>query len=321
MRRGYGKRRKMVSGINIAEIRRNVDASDAVVRVVIATHDGSTPRGAGASMIVTPTQQQGTIGGGALEYTAISTARALLKKQGEWLREYVKVPLGPSLGQCCGGAVNLLMERFSDLELAQLEGMENTFARPVISGAPINLPLPVQKTNTLGIVLKNGWLVEPISPPKQPLWIYGAGHVGRALVTTLVGLEFDVIWVDTARARFPGDIPDHAQMLIAANPADVVHHAPDHARHLVMTYSHKFDYDICHAVLARPFSTLGLIGSDTKRTRFLRRLKDAGVDASRLQCPIGERALGKEPMAIAVGVVAELLRPQQQGKHLMEVGA
>ena len=304
----------MVTGIDIVEIAQHVADSGAVVRVVVADHKGSVPRATGVSMLVTSDAQYGTIGGGALEFDAVTKARKLLMQNGQWLREFAKVPLGPSLGQCCGGSVSLLSERFSAVELAHLEGLTDTFARPV--SGDIEMPLPVKKhlrevrsgAEPAETTLQNGWLIETIQPSQHPLWIYGAGHVGRALVATLEGLPFNVTWIDTARDRFPEHIPKHADMLVAQNPADAVLHAPDEARHLVLTYSHSLDLEICHRVLARHFSALGLIGSETKRTRFIKRLAEAGVDPSRLDCPIGDRSLGKEPMAIAVGVVAELLQ-------------
>lgn len=304
----------MVAGIDIVEIARHVHKDGAVVRVVVADHKGSVPRATGTAMLVTLDAQHGTIGGGALEFDAVAKARKLLMQKGDWLREFAKVPLGPSLGQCCGGSVSLLSERFGAVELAHLEGLTDTFARSA-TGDP-EMPLHVRKylrevrsgAETIETRLQNGWLIEPVQPSQQPLWIYGAGHVGRALVASLEGLPFAITWVDTARDRFPDVIPKHADMLVAQNPADAVRHAPDGARHLVLTYSHAIDLEICHQVLSRRFSALGLIGSDTKRTRFIKRLVAAGVDPSRLDCPIGDRSLGKEPMAIAVGVVAELLK-------------
>ena len=196
------------------------------------------------------------------------------------------------------------------------------FVRPVTSGKLTSMPLPVQKRlreNRSGVeantfTLVNGWLVEPLDAPKQPLWIYGAGHVGRALITILEGLPFAVTWVDFARERFPDIIPANVDMLVAENPADAVAYAPSDAQHLVLTYSHSIDLEICLRVLNREFGGLGLIGSNTKRTRFIRRLTEAGVDISRLECPIGNRDLGKEPMAIAVGVTTALLE-QRRAKN------
>ena len=146
-----------------------------------------------------------------------------------------------------------------------------------------------------------------------PLWIYGAGHVGRALITTLAGLPYAVTWIDDARARFPDPIPDHATMLVAQNPTDAARHAAQDAHHLVLTYSHALDLSLCHQILSQPFASLGLIGSATKRTRFLKRLRALGHSEqtlTRLTCPIGDPTLGKHPQAIAVSVVHALLKPQ-----------
>ncbi|OUS07240.1 xanthine dehydrogenase accessory protein XdhC [Rhodobacterales bacterium 52_120_T64] len=320
----------MVTGFDISELRQHIRDAGRVVRVVIVEHKGSTPRETGTSMLVTETGQVGTIGGGVLEFEAAADARNMLQTDGNWQRAFSKIPLGPNLGQCCGGSVSLLAECYGETELAHLETLQGPFVRPITSGEPTELPLPVQKhlrsarsgASNTALTLLNGWLIEPLETPQQPLWIYGAGHVGRALVTTLEGLPFAVTWVDSARDRFPTNIPPHADMLVAANPADAVAFAPDDAQHVVLTYSHSIDLEICLRVLNRAFGGLGLIGSDTKRTRFIRRLTEAGADASRLECPIGNRALGKEPMAIAVGVTAGLLEQLRVEKQKMrEVSA
>ena len=320
----------MVAGFDISGLRQHIRDAGKVVRVVIAAHSGSAPRETGTSMLVTESEQFGTIGGGALEYEAVADARKMLAQGGDWLRMFSKIPLGPNLGQCCGGSVSLLAECIGEIELEHLETLQGPFVRPVTSGEPVGIPLPVQKhlrdarsgASNTALTLLNGWLIELLETPKQPLWIYGAGHVGRALVATLEGLPFSVTWVDFARDRFPTNIPKHADMLVATNPADAVAYAPNDAQHLVLTYSHSIDQEICLRVLSRAFGRLGLIGSDTKRTRFIRRLTEAGVDASRLECPIGNRALGKEPMAIAVGVTAALLEQIRVQKQIIgEVSA
>ncbi len=164
--------------------------------------------------------------------------------------------------------------------------------------------------NPGALIFADGWLVETLKRPHQPLWLYGAGHVGREIVDVLADLPFEITWVDTTQNRFPTEIPAHAAPLVAQNPADAVRHAPDTAHHLVLTYSHALDLDICHAVLSRDFATLGLIGSATKRSRFTTRLRKLGhsdAHIAQMICPIGQPSLGKTPKAIAVGVAAELL--------------
>jgi xanthine dehydrogenase accessory factor len=156
------------------------------------------------------------------------------------------------------------------------------------------------------------WFVAPLARRTTPLYLYGAGHVGRALVRVLEGLPFDLVWVDTVRARFPAAIPAHARMEATRDPVSLAAQAPPGAFHLVMTYSHPLDLAICHALLRRgDFAYLGLIGSRTKRARFVKRLAEAGIDESmlaRLVCPIGIPGLsGKEPPMIAVSTAADLV--------------
>ncbi|MEM8742068.1 MAG: xanthine dehydrogenase accessory protein XdhC, partial [Pseudomonadota bacterium] len=161
------------------------------------------------------------------------------------------------------------------------------------------------------VAIEAGWLAEPWAEQPRMLVLYGAGHVGRAIVHVLDALPWRVLWVDDAPARFPADIPDHAERLVAANPADAVRLAGPEAAHLVLTYSHALDLEICHRILAQPFGFAGLIGSASKAARFRSRLRGLGhseTTVARLTCPIGDKHLGKTPAAIAIGVAAELLR-------------
>lgn len=294
-------------GLNLASLRSAVDTHGRVVRIVIVDHQGSTPRETGTSMLVWPTGQSGTIGGGALELQAVEHARRITEPTA------LKMPLGPALGQCCGGAVTLVLEPFRP---DTLPDDADSYIRPV--GTTTDKPLALRRAEksqrssgqAVPLIWQQGWLMEPLEQPATPLWIYGAGHVGRALVDTLEGLPFDITWVDTAPKRFPDAIPDHAAPLVAANPADAVKHAPADAHHLVLTYSHALDLDLCHAILSHPHRTLGLIGSATKRRRFASRLSELGHNTAQIEgiiCPIGRRDLGKTPKAIAIGVASELL--------------
>jgi xanthine dehydrogenase accessory factor len=151
--------------------------------------------------------------------------------------------------------------------------------------------------------------------PASPLWIWGAGHVGRAIAAVMAPLpQWDVTVVDTTPDRITG-LPDGVTPLVAADPARLVPHAPRGADHLILTYSHAIDLALCHALLTHGFASAGLIGSATKWARFRSRLAALGHPAdqiSRIACPIGDPALGKHPQAIAVGVAAALLRGGQR---------
>lgn len=236
----------------------------APVFVTVVDTQGSVPREIGASMTITPQGQDGTIGGGALEWEAAQIARDRLN--GEGLPFQRTFPLGPSLGQCCGGAVTL---QFS--------------AVPATS-----------------------------APQKDPVWIWGAGHVGRAVVSTLSPLQDrDITWIDTSAERFPSSIPPPVSPLVAAEIDRAVPHAPERAHHFIMTYSHDLDLRLCDALLTHGFATCGLIGSATKWIRFRKRLAQMGHMAdqiARITCPIGDPALGKHPQAIAISVAAEVLK-------------
>jgi xanthine dehydrogenase accessory factor len=269
-------------------------------------------------MLVWAEGQSGTIGGGALEFAAAERARAALAEGRDRLD---RAPLGPALGQCCGGAVTLLTEVWTAARLDAQGG--DVVARPV-PGGPEAMPLSVTRLLAAARnrgerprpVLKDGWMVEPVSRPARALWIWGAGHVGRAIVITLAPLpDLAISWVDTAADRFPEAVPDGVTRLVAANPADLVPFAPATAEHLVLTYSHALDLELCHRLLAHGFAACGLIGSRTKWARFRSRLAALGhADASiaRIRCPIGDPRLGKHPQAIAVGVAHEILKANEK---------
>lgn len=304
---------------DLGGLRAAVTAQGPVARVVIAAFAGSSPREVGAAMLVWPTGQSGTIGGGALEFQAAARARAMLAA-GTTAR-LDREPLGPKLGQCCGGTVTVLTEIFDANSLANME--ETVFARPVDS--PLDraaMPLAVSRllaqARGQGRLpqpgLMQGWMVEPIAQPTRHIWIWGAGHVGRAVVAVLAPLPgVALTWVDVHADRFPAAIPDGVTMLPAAEPALLMQHAPQAAEHLILTYSHMLDLALCHTALTHGFRACGLIGSRTKWSRFRKRLAALGHSApaiARIACPIGDPRLGKHPQAIAIGVATQVLQDQ-----------
>ena len=241
-----------------------------VVEVVAAR--GSVPREAGTRMLVAADVTLGTIGGGHLELQAIAQARELLG--GAAVARERRVALGPSLGQCCGGALEL---RFTPL----------AHSDPAAWSAPA---------------------------PRFVLQLYGAGHVGRAIVALLADLPCQVQWIDERESEFPpGLSPAHVQRLCVEPVQAEVAAAPAGAFYLVLTHSHEIDLALSQAILQRgDFGFFGLIGSRTKRARFEHRLTERGLSAeviARMTCPIGLAGIvGKEPETIAVAVVAQLLQ-------------
>jgi len=234
---------------------------------------GSVPREVGTRMLVARDDVAGTIGGGHLEWRAIAVARERLAA-GQAGPHEVAYPLGPALGQCCGGAVTLLTQALDASALA-------AWATPA---------------------------------PRFFLQLYGAGHVGRAIVRLLDGLNCQVQWIDEREAEFPAapSAPHIERVCVEPVEAEVAV-APAGACYLVLTHQHDLDERITEAILRRnDFGYLGLIGSATKRARFMRRFEQRGIDAgalARLTCPIGVPGIdGKEPEVIAVAVVAQLLQ-------------
>lgn len=275
-------------------------------RIVISKTAGSAPREAGAAMLVWQGGQSGTIGGGALELHVTQVARAMIRSGQMAMRE--QYPLGPALGQCCGGFVTIVTEVFHARNLPK----ELPYARRISGNA--------SRPKGDNFMDKKGWLIECAPPKRRPLWIYGAGHVGQALIHYLAPLpDFDITWIDTHPSRFPHQ---HVTNIVATEPPGVVNDAPDDAEHLILTYSHTIDLALCHTILSRKFESAGLIGSATKWARFRTRLAALGhepAQIARIACPIGDPSLGKHPAALALGVAHTLIH--STGKQLQERSA
>jgi xanthine dehydrogenase accessory factor len=254
---------------------------ERVVHVKVERAQGSTPREAGASMLVLESGDfHGTIGGGALEWEALRVARALFEPGHPpvLLRDF---PLGPELAQCCGGRMALRFELFAPEDAASIA---ERAAREDKAAA-------------------------------TPLALFGAGHVGRALVLALAPLPFRIRWIDARADAFPSLVPHNVEMRAPADPVAEVAALEADAFVLVMTHSHPLDLAIVSQALPRSFPFVGLIGSATKRARFESRMKDAGLpEAARLRlvCPVGVEGVdGKEPAIIAASMAAALLRARE----------
>lgn len=310
---------------DLEALRAAVAAHGRVARVVVAGVAGSAPREAGAAMLVWAGGQAGTIGGGALEWEAAARARGMLAAGGAAVD---RLPLGPALGQCCGGAVTLVTEVFAASTLPVPE--VGVLARALEGRAmPLAVKRILDRTRGQGVLpgttLVQGWLVEPVVRPRRALWVWGAGHVGRALVRAIAPLpDVAITWADVAEDRFPEVLPPGVTVLSDADLPARVAEAPVGAEHLVLTYSHALDLELCHRLLQHGFADAGLIGSATKWARFRARLAALGHSPSqiaRIRCPIGDPSLGKHPQAIAVGVAAAFLRQAETGAREREMRA
>jgi xanthine dehydrogenase accessory factor len=290
----------------------------AMVTVVGA--QGSTPRERGARMLVWADRFTGTIGGGSLERQALDQARRLLgqDQRRHALQDY---PLGPLLGQCCGGHVRLLVERLDGESLAWLQpaaaarepfhlvtefeggGMRRRL-EPADAAEADGPRIPIPEVRRLS---------ELIRPTLPRLVIFGAGHVGQAVARAMEPLPFHVDWLASRDDLRPEASGTQATILTEDELEEAIEAAPAGTFVAIFTHSHDLDYRLVRAALRRnDLSYVGLIGSRTKRARFESRLKDEGIveaQLARLSCPIGIPTLkGKAPAVIAVALAAELLQ-------------
>jgi xanthine dehydrogenase accessory factor len=278
-----------------APIAKALEAHGTCAMISVVKVEGSTPREAGARIVVTPLGFHGTIGGGTLEWHAIAKAQALLGKPTQ--HKLSVHSLGPDLGQCCGGRVQLVTEVFSRSDLAAVRD----FAAREEAGV---------FAVTERILAPD--FSEQFGDSNRKLYLFGAGHVGRALILALAPLPFDVIWIDPREGAFPAAVPSNVVTIQSENPAAEIADAPPGSFALVMTHSHGLDLEIIDAVLRSPrFAYAGLIGSGTKRARFSKRLREAGIadeNISAMVCPIGVPSIkSKHPSAIAAATAVQLL--------------
>ncbi|WP_313331685.1 xanthine dehydrogenase accessory protein XdhC [Comamonas sp.] len=252
--------------------------------VQVESTQGSAPRDTGAWMAVFAQDQLGTIGGGHLEWQAASKARDLLARGGAPLSE--RFALGPRLGQCCGGVVQLRFERIAQADSARL--------------------------------------AQSLAPVCSPVAVFGAGHVGAALVQLLGTLPLHITWVDSREQLFPPGLPAQVQTEYSDPIEMAVADLAPGSSVFILTHDHQQDLQITQACLQRQrqhgdLDLIGLIGSATKRASFAHRLAERGfadAEFARITCPIGLPGIhGKEPEVIAIAVAAQLLLHLQRAQH------
>ena len=261
----------------------------AAPAVLVRVHstEGSAPRDAGAWMAVFTDSLFGTIGGGHLEHQAIERARELLAlqlsksglEQGAAAPELMRMALGPSLGQCCGGVVHLSLQRVNAQDAATLR--------------------------------------QQLDTPRMPVALFGGGHVGHALAELLARLPVALHWIDSREGIFPDALPAHVVCEHSEPVQGAVASLAPGSRGLIMSFSHAEDLDVLALCLTRQrqrgdLPYIGLIGSQTNWASFRHRLEARGFTSEELAhvtCPIGVPGIeGKEPEVIAVAVAAQLLQ-------------
>ncbi len=290
---------------------------EAACLVTVAKLKGSGPREVGSSMVVLDREFHGTIGGGQLEFQALADARAGLYRIADKRAVISPIRLDAQRGQCCGGKVWLAFEWYRRDALETLRSLKSAAAFAVEFDAaapePRAVTLDAIPDNASCVLIENEEstkLIRVVDPETTPVVIFGAGHVGRALVEALAPLPFAVTWIDSRPAMFPGAVPANVTIRPALDPKNEVLRAPSKALYLVMTHEHDLDETLCEQILLRgDFSYLGLIGSNTKARRFRMRLEARGVpNIERMVSPIGlPEIASKQPAVIAASVAADLL--------------
>lgn len=322
-------------------------AGEPAVLVTVAGIRGSAPREIGAKMIVTAQETIGTIGGGQLEYQSTRIAAGLLGDESPSLRSF---PLGSSMGQCCGGVVEILFEPMASSipawlrDLAALHGQRvpAVIATHISRSAPVKIVVTADRLfgaeesdATAGLaagardVLQGERrprrrvqeFYEPVVDPDLTIAVFGAGHVGTAVVDALSRLDCNIRWIDSRRNIFR-HVPANVRAVEAPEPPLEVAALPPGSFYLVMTHSHALDFEICDRILRRnDVRYCGLIGSVTKRRRFEKRYRQQGLSQERIDtlvCPIGVHGItGKKPAEIAVATAAEILRRKEQAEHVL----
>jgi len=312
------------------------------VLVTVASVEGSGPREAGAKMLVTRDAQFDTVGGGHLEMRACEMARDMLEMSPilpASERRLARFALGPSLGQCCGGVVHLAFERIEgpahdcydrlnerwqqrqdswrvvSLDADVPPALLGKDGETLLGSLPSSLPPPDRERGCHIAKDAEGrnWLIDPCLAYRSHLVLFGAGHVGAAIVRALAELPCHVTWVDEREDLFPTDLPANVRIEATDTPEAIVDEVPAGSSYLVMTHSHALDQRLCEAILRRSDrGWFGLIGSKTKRMQFEHRLRDRGIpieDLATMTCPVGVPGItGKAPAVIAVSVCAQLLQ-------------
>ena len=288
----------------------------ACVMVTVASTVGSTPREAGSKMIVTADELFGTIGGGNLEFQACKIARDQLDNSSP--QHLKRFPLGAGLGQCCGGLVNLLFEPFIEVnewvDLAiEYERLDKEWVRivPMNEGDSQVGVRAVNDEDKTGLV--ENCFIEVNRSQELDLILFGAGHVGRAIVDTMSALPMRIRWVDSRGDEFPVAVANNVEIICTDSPEAEVDLANPDSYFLVLTHDHALDQLLAEQILKRDdFAYFGLIGSKGKRRMFETRMQRRGIDAQkfmRMTCPIGVEGIhSKQPALIAVSVAAQIMQ-------------
>jgi xanthine dehydrogenase accessory factor len=302
-----------------------IEAQGIAAMVTVAELSGSGPREVGARMLVACDGQIfGTIGGGRLEWQALAEVQRMMTELRKApARKYYA--LGPELGQCCGGAVTLFLEIFDkeDLDFVRKASHEETEGhdftieiKPLVDGAERIVSASPTTMGDAFVSLSDGRVWARFENHSTPVWLFGAGHVGHALVNALAPLPFHVTWLDSRADQFQETHSQRITCITSQDPVADLDRCPTGVFVVIMTHSHELDFELCEKALRQDrYGYVGVIGSKTKAARFRLRLKKAGLDddaVARLVSPLGVATIkGKEPSIVATSIACQLLEQHE----------
>ena len=255
------------------KLHKNINFNSALVKAKVMNALGSTPNKINDFMLIAENDIFGTIGGGTLEFQVINEAKKLLINNNK--ENSLKIPLGPGIGQCCGGFVEIKLTAHSNFKNA----------------------------------IKNEIFDES---NKLDLYIFGAGHIGQSLITKTKFLNFNTYLIDSRESFLKQNNLKHVNYLLSSRPWEIVNHLNKKSMYVIVTHSHDFDFKIANEILKiNNFYYLGLIGSDTKRNKFYKRLEKIGHKKqliNQLECPIGASiGKSKDPEEISFSILARII--------------
>ena len=256
----------------LKKLSKNINFNSKIVKAKIIEVKGSSPNSLDDIILISTDTIFGTIGGGNLEYLVIDEARKLIDNN--IANKVMNIPLGPGIGQCCGGYVQVKLSLHNNSKDA----------------------------------LKNEYVVNNIKPN---LYIFGSGHIGQALISKLENINFNTFIIDSREEYLNMTNNKNINYLLSKEPWKIINKLKDNAYYVVLTHSHDYDFKILNEILYKKFNFVGLIGSLTKRKRFFKRLVDNGHNkdiVEKIECPIGiDIGNSKDPIEIALSIITRLI--------------
>ncbi len=267
--------------MHLKKLSKNINFNSKIVKAKITEVKGSSPNNLDDIILISTDTIFGTIGGGNLEYLVIEEAKKLLNKSIP--NKVMNIPLGPGIGQCCGGYVQIKLSLHNNSEDA----------------------------------LKNENIIDIVKPN---LYVFGSGHIGQALISKLKNINFNTFIIDSREDFLKMTNIKDVNYLLSKKPWEIVSKLDDNSYFIVLTHSHDYDLKILNEIIKKNNIFVGLIGSLTKKKRFYKRLIDNGHNKSlveKIECPIGiDIGNSKDPNEIAFSIITRIISIKNNLKNL-----